>query len=157
MAKSLSAMFDELPVRGEECLGCPAGTRDALALIVPRGQWPPSIKQGFLQMVDPVHNIKKRFVSFHKWDEGLIASPIASLLHGSPLQKSRSIGYGKPRLSGVQHEAALNNFDVTLDRRVVRLRAVASEEDKVTESLRVMENSAVQALRLSNGMSRYPE
>jgi hypothetical protein len=87
MAKSLSAMFDELPVRGEECLGCPAGTRDALALIVPRGQWPPSIKQGFLQMVDPVHNIKKRFVSFHKWDEGLIASPIASLLHGSPLQK----------------------------------------------------------------------
>jgi hypothetical protein len=46
-------LFDELPVRREECLGGPAGSRDALALIVPRGQWPPSIKQGFLRWLIP--------------------------------------------------------------------------------------------------------
>jgi hypothetical protein len=56
-------LFDELPFRREECLGRAARSRDPLALIVPRGQWP-SIKQGFLRMVYPFTTSKKHSIIF---------------------------------------------------------------------------------------------
>jgi hypothetical protein len=67
-------LFDELPVRREECLGRPAGSRDALALIVPRGQWPPSIKQGFLQWLIPFTESKRDSLVLASGMMGLLAS-----------------------------------------------------------------------------------
>jgi hypothetical protein len=42
-------------------------------------------------MVDPVHNIKKRFVNFNKWDEGLFASRSP---HCSPVLRCKVAVHG---------------------------------------------------------------
>jgi hypothetical protein len=91
-------------------------------------------------MVDPVHNIKKKFVNFNKWDKGLLASRSAHCFTALRCKVAVHRLWKNHDFPECSTRLRSTNFDVTLDRCVVRLRAVASEERQLTDISSVMEN-----------------
>jgi hypothetical protein len=68
-------LFGDLPCRSEERLGRLARFRDALSLILPRGQWPPPrTKQRFPPKDVSVRDIETAVVNFCKQVEWYAAS-----------------------------------------------------------------------------------
>jgi two-component system chemotaxis response regulator CheB len=72
----------------------------------------------FPPIIDPVHNIKKRFVNFNKWDEGLLASD-RLIAPGLSAAKSQPALYGK--FDALRSEAR-RRIQLQIKRELLRTR-----------------------------------